>query len=157
MRTRHVPCAILASASLLLALVSLSCSSVNGPGSAGFASVTIPSHSPEEIATATVRIFRADGYKRVIDNSETLTFEKEASRATTLSREGLVDTYYGARTLNRVKVQIEPLGGGTHRLQCEAFLVTGGSDPFFQNEVRVGNVHSRSYQTLLNKVQEELK
>jgi hypothetical protein len=86
-----------------------------------------------------------------------MVFEKEASRATSFSREGLVDTYYGAQTINRVRVEIVPLSDGSNRLQCKAFMVTGGSDPFFQNEVPLANLRSGPYKLLLNKVSKQLK
>jgi hypothetical protein len=141
----------------LLVLASAGCGSLSGPGSASFASVTIRNHSAEEIAAATAQVFGADGYRGGVSGPGAMVFEKEASRATTFSREGLVDTHYGAQTINRVRVEIVPLSDGSHRSQCKAFMVTGGSDPFFQNEVPLANVRSGPYKLLLNKVSKQLK
>ena len=75
-----------------------------------------------------------------------------------MAREGLVGTHYGAQTINRVRVEIVPLSGGTHRLQCKAFVVTGaGGDAFFLEEVPLANLRSRPYQSLLNKVAQQIK
>lgn len=141
---------------LLLVLAGAGCGSLSGPGSASFASANIQNHSAGEIAAATAQVFGADGYRGGVSGSGQMVFEKEASRATTFSREGLVDTHDGAQTINRVRVEIVPLSDGSHRLQCKAFMVSGGSDPFFQDEVPLANVRSRPYQSLLNKVKKQL-
>jgi hypothetical protein len=143
--------------SLLLLLAGAGCGSLGGPGSAGFASVTIKNHSEAEIAAATAQVFGADGYRGGRGGSGQMVFEKGASRATSLSREGVVGTAYGAQTINRVRVEIVSLSGGQYRLQCKAFMVTGGSDPFFQDEVPLANIRSGPYQSLLNKVAKQLK
>lgn len=142
---------------LLLVLGATSCHSLSGPGSASFASVTIPGHSAEEIAAATVQVFGADGYRSGNAGPGQMVFEKEASRATTLSRDGLLATQAGARTINRVRVELVALGDGSQRLQCQAFMVSGGSDPFFQNEVPVTHARRGPYQSLLNKIARQLK
>jgi hypothetical protein len=140
-----------------LALATPGCRSLSGPGSASFASVVIQNHSPLEIATASAKIFGADGYRGGVTGPGQMVFEKEASRATTFSGEGMVDTYYGAQTINRVRAEIVPLADGSYRLQCKAYVVTGGPDPFFQDEVPLTNIRSAPYQSLLNKVAKELK
>ncbi len=86
---------------LLLALAGSGCRSFSGPGSASFASVTIPNHSEEDIAAATAQVFGADGYRGGKTGPDQMVFEKEASRATTFAREGFVGTHYGAQTINR--------------------------------------------------------
>jgi hypothetical protein len=142
---------------LLLALATTGCRSLSGPGSASFASVTIPDRSAIDIANATTQVFGEDGYQGGIVGPGRMLFEKEASRGTTLSRQGLVATHEGARSLNRVKVEIVPLSDGSHRLQCEAFVVSGAGDSFAEEEVRLTNVRSGPYQSLLNKVKKQLK
>ncbi len=142
---------------LLLALAATGCGSLSGSGSASFASVTIQNRSAEEIANATIRVFGADGYRGGQTGSGQMVFEKEASRGTSLAREGLTAGFYGAQTINRVRAEIVHLTGGTFRLQCKAYMVTGGSDPFFQDEVPVTNIRSGPYQSLLNKVAKQLK
>jgi len=156
MITHHRSVLVLASLCLLAVLINTSCGTVSGPGSASFASVTIKNHSTQEIAAATAQVFGADGYRGGMSGSDQLVFEKEASRATSFAREGVVATMYGAQTINRVRVEIVPLGSGTYRLQCRAYMVTGGSDPFFQDEVPVTNMRGGPYQSLLNKVHKQL-
>lgn len=150
-------CAFTALFSVALALASTGCRSLSGPGSASFASVTIQNHTAEEIAVATVQVFGADGYRGGQTGPGQLVFEREASRATSFAREGIVNTTYGAQTINRVRVEIVSSGADSYRLQCKAFMVTGGSDPFFQDEVPLGNIRSGPYQSLLNKVAKQLK
>jgi hypothetical protein len=140
---------------VLLTLLFVGCKSVSGPGSASFASVTIKEHTPAEIHTATGDVFREDGYRGSQVDAMRMIFEKEASRLTTLSRDGLIATSEGARTIERVKTELVDLGGGVYRLQCEAFMVSGAGDSFFENEVRKTNLRSRPYQSLLNKVRKK--
>ncbi len=144
-------------ACLALALMGMGCHSLSGPGSASFASVTIQKHSVEEIAAATAQVFGADGYQGGKSGQGQMVFQKEASRATTMSRDGLVAAQSGARTMNRVRVEIVPLADGAYRLQCQAYMVTGAGDSFFEDEVPLANIRSGPYQSLLNKVAKQLK
>ena len=145
------------SMSLVLALAVTGCRSVGGPASASFASVTIPNRSAGEIATATAQVFGADGYRGGMSGASKMVFDKGASRATTLSRGGLVDTHYGAQTINRVKVEIAAVGETGYRLECKAFVVRNAGDAILQEEVPLANFRSLPYQSLLNKVKKELK
>jgi hypothetical protein len=140
-----------------LGLAGGGCSSVSGPNSASFASVTIKDRSPEQVAAAAVKVFGAEGYAGGMTGPGQMVFQKEASRATTLSREGLVGTHYGARTLNRFRAEIVSLADGSCRLQGKAFVVTGAGDSFFEEEVPLSNIRSGPYQSLLNKVEKQLK
>jgi hypothetical protein len=153
-----IPCAApVALLGLLLALAGAGCQPTGQPNSASFASVTIQNHSAEQIAAATAQVFGADGYRGGPAGGRQMVFEKEASRMTTLSRDGLVATQAGASTINRVRVEIVPLSAGAYRLQCQAYMITGGSDPFFQEETRLTNVRSGPYRSLLKKVADQLK
>src|SRR5262245_25130419 len=141
----------------LFLLAVAGCSSFSGPGSASFASVTITNHTPTEIHDAAAKVFRADGYEAYETSPNKLLFEKEASRFTTFSREGLIATQGGARTMERVYTELVPLGGGAYRLQCEAFMVSNAEDAFMENEVRMTNIRSGPYQGLLEEVAKRLK
>jgi len=102
-------------------------------------------------------VFAADGYTGGMSGASKMVFDRGASRATTLSREGLVDTHYGAQTINRVKVEIVAVGESGYRLQCKAFVVRNAGDPVLQEEVPLANLRSAPYQSLLNKVKKQLK
>jgi hypothetical protein len=141
----------------LLLVAATGCRSLSKPGSASFASVTIRNHSSQEIAAATAKVFGEDGYAGGLSNTGQLVFQKEASRATTLSREGIFATQQGSQTANRVRAEIVPLADGSHRLQCQAYVVRGAGDAFFEDEVRLSNMRSGPYQSLLNKVAKLLK
>jgi len=137
---------------LLLVVAFTGCGTLSEPGSASFASVTIKNHSVEEIHWATAQVFEADGYVGGLSGPGQTVWEKEASRLTTISRDGLVAAQEGARTIERVRTELVELGGGTHRLQCTAYMVSGAGDSFFENEVRLANLRSAPYQMMLNKV-----
>ena len=142
---------------LLLALAAAGCASLDEPASASFASVVIPGRSPEEIAAATEKVFADDGFSGTALGLGGLVFEKEASRARTMSRAGLVGTHDGQRTLIRVRAEIVPLPEGSHRLQCRAYDVTGSGDAFFDDEVALSPLRSGPYRSLLGKVAKALK
>jgi len=127
------------------------------PGSASFAAVVIEQRSPEEIQAAAVQVFQADGYTAHPNGSGQLLFEKEGTRANNLAYNGVVGTHYGAQTLVRVKTEIVALGGGAHRLQCQAYMVRNAGDSFFEDESRLSNLRSGPYQDLLDKVAKRLK
>ena len=126
------------------------------PGSASFASVKIANHSPEEIAQTTTQVFLADGY-RGGGTGGRMVFEKEGSRMDNIAYEGIVGTHYGAQTVLRVKAEIVDLGHGVHRLQCQAYMVRDAGQGFMEEEQRLANVRSRPYQSLLNRVADQLK
>jgi hypothetical protein len=157
MTTQHRAISLLLSLGLLATLAGPGCRSASEPGSTGFASVTIQNHTAQEIAATTARVFGANGYRGGASGPGQMVFEKPASRATSISREGLVGAYYGNQTINRVRVEIVQLAGGTYSLQGKAFMVTGGSDPFFQDEVPLSYARSGPYQSLLKEVQKQLK
>jgi hypothetical protein len=119
--------------------------------------VVIEGKTPEQIHDAAARVFRKDGYEAYQISPVKMVFEREASRLATISRDGLVAAQSGARTLERVRSELVDLGGGSYRLQCEAFMVSGAGDSFFENEVRKTNLRSGPYRSLLNKVEKELK
>ena len=142
---------------LLLVLAVAGCKSASGPGSASFASVIIKNHTPAEIHAAAGDVFREDGYTGTQTAPDRMLFEKEASRLASLSRDGLVATQGGARTMERVRTELVDLGGGTYRLQCQAFMVSGAGDSFFENEVAKTHLRAGPYRSLMNKTGKKLK
>lgn len=137
-------------------LAATGCRSVDEVGSGSFAVVQVEGHSEADIAAALARTFAADGYQGGMVRQGEMLFEKFASRGTSLSREGFSNAFYGAKTVNRVRVSISSQGGGKHRVECQAFMVTGGSDPFFQSEQPIAHMRRAPYQALLNKAAGEL-
>jgi len=133
------------------------CRSASGPGSASFASVVIQGRTLGDIVSTTGQVFREDGFIGAQTGPGSMVFEREASRLSTISRDGLVAAQSGARTIERVRVETVALDGDSHRLQCEAFMVTGAGDSFFENEVRMANLRSGPYRSLMNKVAKLLK
>jgi hypothetical protein len=142
---------------LVCGLFGTGCRSMSGPGSSSFASVVIPHRSAAEVQAATQQVFGENGYWRGASGPGQMVFETEGSRANTLARDGLAAAQAGARTLVRVRVDLEGLGDGSHRLECQAFMVSGAGDSFFEEEHRLTNIRSRPYQKLLNEVAKRLK
>jgi len=148
--------AILALIGFAWLLAGVGCGTLGGSGADSYASVTIRNHTPEEIIAATAQVFGADGYRGAMSGPGQMVFEKSASALTTLSRDGLMATQAGGRTIKRVRVEIVSVADDAYRLQCKAYLVTGGSDPFFQNEAPVSKARSGAYHALLQKVADQL-
>ena len=140
----------------LLALAGAGCGATK-PGSASFASVVIKGHSPPEIARVTAQVFQEDGWVGGSMKGHPIVFQKEGSRMTDLAYGGVADTFYGAKTVVRVKMDLVSLGSDSHRLQCQAYIVKDPGDPFFSQEQKLANVRSGPYQSLLNKVAKQLK
>jgi hypothetical protein len=141
---------------VLLTLTVAGCGATK-PSGASFASVTIKGRSSNEIAQVTAQVFQEDGYRGGSMKGHPMVFQKEGSRMTDVAYQGVADTYYGAQTVVRVKVDIVSLGGDSHRLQCQAYVVRNANDSFFQEEQRLANVRSGPYQSLLNKVAKQLQ
>lgn len=142
---------------LLLVLAVAGCKSASGPGSASFASVVIKNHTPKEIHAAAAEVFQEDGFAAYQVAPEKMVFEKEASRLASLSRDGLVATQAGARTIERVRTELVDLGGGTYRLQCQAFMVSGAGDSFFENEVAKTHMRAGPYRSKMKKIGKKLE
>jgi hypothetical protein len=141
---------------LLGLLLMVGCQS-GKPASASFASVTIPGKTPQEICNAAATVFQENGYQVASLNPSAMVFQKEASRMKSMAYNGVVNTHYGAVTLERVKAELVDLGAGSFRLQCQASIVRGAGDSFFEDESRLSNLRSGPYQSLLNKVAKRLK
>jgi hypothetical protein len=127
------------------------------PSSGSFASVVIQHHSAAEIAATAEQVFRENGYAGGASGPGQMVFNKEGSRANTISRDGLIAAQAGATTIVRVRAELVDLDGGSHRLQCHAFMVSGAGDSFFEDEHRLANFRSRPYQKLLDEVAKRLK
>jgi hypothetical protein len=141
---------------LCAALVSGGCS-LGKPASASFASVVIANRSVEEIQRTAMSVFQGDGYSAIPGSGNTLVFEKEGTRADSLAYNGVVDTHYGAQTVVRFRTDIVDLGGGSLRLQGQAFMVRNANDAFFEDENRLSNFRSGPYQKLLDEVAKRLQ
>jgi hypothetical protein len=141
---------------ILLAAFGLQgCKNLSQPGSASFASVIIRNHSHQEIQQAAAQVFGESGYSGRVTGVDQMLFQKEGTRANNIAYNGLVGTHYGAQTLVRVKTSILDIGGGSLRLQAQAFIVRNAGDSFFEEETRLTNARSRPYQKLLDKVAEK--
>lgn len=139
----------------LLALAVAGCGATK-TGSASFASVTIHGHTAEEIGKVATQVFQDAGYAGGTMGKQ-IVFQKEGSRMTNLAYEGLVGTHEGAQTLVRVKMNLVNLGPEAYRLQCQAYIVRGAGDAFFEQEQRLANIRSGPYQSLLDQVAKQLK
>jgi hypothetical protein len=142
---------------LMLVLVLASGCRVTQPASASFASVEIKDRTPQQICETAATVFEEDGYRVAALSPDNMVFQKEGTRGQSMMHGGFVDTYYGAVVVVRVRAQLEPVGPDTYRLQCQAYMVRGAGDSFFEDEKRLINAKRMPYQMLLNKVASKLK
>ena len=154
--TRLIKSLGLFSLAIVLSLGGSGCRSTGEAGNGRFASVKIQNRNTDVIIATAAAVFREDGYQ-AYSSGQGVVFEKVGSRANTLAWDGIVNAQAGAQTHVRVRAEVEDLGNGTRRLQCQAYMVSGAGDAFFEEEHRVPNYRSGSYQKLLNEVAQRLK
>ena len=154
----HFPCSDLELLAVSLALMAIAFTGchLGQPASASFASVTLKGKDPGQIRDTAVAVFREEGYRAITTTPGKLVFEKEGTTGNTISRDGLVAAQAGAVTIVRVRAEVVDLGSGSQRLQCQAYMVSGAGDSFFEEEHRLANIRSRPYQKLLDEVAKRL-
>ena len=141
---------------LVAAFLGAGCHSMNGPGTAGFASVIISGKTDEQVRATTVAVFREQGYHASAKGRE-LIFQKAGTQANSLARDGLVATSAGAVTQVRVRAEVVQVGGDSLRLQGQAFMVSGAGDAFFEDETPLANIRRGPYQALFDEVARRLQ
>jgi len=144
------------SLTLLCGLAGTGCSSLGKPASASFASVNIRGKTPAEIRDATVAVFFENGYQ-VFPAQQGLIFEKEGTKGNTIAHAGLIASHYGAVTIIRVRVSLVAIGQDAWRLQCQAAMVSGAGDAFFEEEHPIPDYRSGPYQDLLDAAAKKLQ
>jgi hypothetical protein len=143
----------LALALMVLAAVFTGCQSPGG-GKRGLASVTIPHRSAEEIVRAAVTVFRAEGYRDVVATPEDMVFEKTGSGWNTAAYGGWTD----AKPVTvRVRAAVDAQPDGANRLWCDAYMVGDAGNALFEEQHKLTGVRRGPYQSLLNRVAEQLK
>jgi hypothetical protein len=140
----------------LLTIIAPGCR-LGQPASARFASVVIANKSPEQIAEATAQVFRQDGYAAFQAGPGQMVFQKQGSKLNDIGQYGMVDSYYGATTMIRVRAEIVDLGTGSFRLQGQAYMVRNAGDSFFEDEHPLIYARRGPYQRLFDKVAKQLK
>lgn len=139
---------------VLLPVLLCSCAS---PGSDSFASVTIPRRTTAEIHAATRRVFTAEGFRESGATSGDLAFEKRGTSAQNLVHGSLGSAADGSETWVRVRLKLEYLGDGRHRLHAQAYMVPRHGDSFFEEEHRLTKLRRGPYQKLLDQVEASLR
>ena len=147
---------IFATATVLavLGISSIGCRSVTQPEGASFASVVIKGRMGAETRAATVAVFQEDGYTPLGVGMTEFVFQKEGSKMNKVAYGNWVG---GPAVYVRVKVQLVVVSPGVDRLQCKAYMVRNQGDSFFEEDIKLSNVHRRPYQDLLNQVAKRLK
>jgi len=127
------------------------------PEGSSFASVEISGKSSDEICKTTAAVFQEDGYQVSSLTPANMVFQKQGTHGQSLAYGGVVDTYYGASTVVRVRAQLVDLGAKGYRLQAQAYMVRNANDSFFEDESRLTNIRRMPYQNLPDQVAKRLK
>jgi hypothetical protein len=141
----------------LAAFFVTSCSSLDKPASAGFASVLIYNQSLDKIKQATVQVFQANNYQSVPLPDGGQSFEKEATKGEQIAYAGFVGAHEGTRTIVRVRMGIQPQGPNCVLLSCKAYVVTSPGDFVNEQTYPLYGWQSGPYQDLLNSIRDNLK
>ena len=123
-------------------------SSSGGGGSSGFASVVIAGRTETQIRQAAETVFKASGYEVFLPPGGGMTFEKQGSAANNIAYGGWIED---RTTRVRVKAEIVLQPDGSHRLQCQAYMVAHAGDNFFQEEHKLSHFSAKPYQKLLDE------
>jgi hypothetical protein len=135
-----------------VALTTTGCRSTNQPYSASFASVEITGRTLDQIRSATVTVFREDGFATKGTSSMTLECNREGTR---MNKFAYGDWVGNSGVMERVKVEIVQLSADKYRVQCNAYMVRdpGG----LEDEVKLAHIRRAPYQSLMNKIAARLK
>lgn len=134
---------------LCLALLE-GCQSPNISRSDVLVSVTIDCSSLARVRVAVIKVFEAAEFegKSVFDPE--MVFERRGSLGDNLLRGGLLS----AKTIERVRVRVTPLGAETFRLDCSAFTVQYAGDRVMEDEYRIRR--KEPYQRLFEQVRRQV-
>ena len=139
---------------LLATLAVTGCKSSSGDAVSGFASVVIPGSSEAQIRKTAEAVFRADGYEFIGALGGGMTFEKRGSLANDIAYGGWIED---RTTRVRVKAEIVLLPDGSHRLQCQTYIVQHAGESFFEEESKLPHFRAGPYRKLLDEVASRLQ
>ena len=135
-----------------IAVLTLGCQSPHGWTSNRMASVMIKNHSREEITTATKDVFREHSYQTLRNGPDEYVFEKKGSGMNTLVYGDLT----GQPVWVRVKVALHEQNPSETLVECDAYIVQGHGNSFFEEERKLPNYGSGPYQELLDQIKMRL-
>jgi len=125
------------------------------PAAASFASVIITNATEIEVRRVTKAVFFEAGYSNFGGSRGEMVFEKEGTRANQIVHGGWLQDN---PVKWRVRAQIVPVSvDGSLRLQCKAYRVTDAGSSLFEEEYKLTNFRSGSYQKLLDEVAQRLR
>jgi len=139
---------------LLLAAVLFagSCSSMDKPASASFASVVIVNQTPEQIRQAVFTVFQDNGYQTIPQSDATLVFQREATRREQIDYAGFAGAQAGEKVAIRVRVNVWPKNLGAYWVGCKAYAVCNPGQGVFENTTALFDFQSKPYQKLMDQV-----
>jgi hypothetical protein len=137
---------------LCVAMFTPGCQSPQGGSSNRMASVMIANRSREEIATVTKDVFRAHSYQILRNGPDEYVFEKEGTGMNTFVYGGLS----GEAVWVRVKLVLHEQSPGETLVECDAYIIRGHGNKFFEEEQKLPKFQHGPYQELLDQIKMRL-
>jgi hypothetical protein len=134
---------------LLLCFVS-ACHSPNRDVTNRMASIIVTNCTASQIDAAIRTVFERN-FTLAGDAGEPLVYERRGS-----FMNGVVYGDWGDRVWERVRVYQRPLDQTRTLIDCDATMVKGHGDPFFEEEQKTYGTRKTGYQNLLNEVKKSL-
>ena len=116
------------------------------------ASVMIENRSRDEITTATKDVFREHSYQTVRDGSDEYIFEKKGTSMNTL----VYGDLSGEPVWVRVKLALHEQNPGKTLVECDAYIIRGHGNKFFEEEQKLPKFQHGPYQELLDQIKMRL-
>jgi hypothetical protein len=135
-----------------LAMLTPGCQSSHGWSSDRKASVMIANRSREEIMTATRDIFREHSYQILRNGPDEYVFEKRGSSMDTV----VYGDLSGEPVWVRVKLVLHEHSPSETLVECDAYIIRGHGNSFFEEEQKLPKYKHGPYQELLDQIKTRL-
>jgi hypothetical protein len=135
-----------------VAMFTPGCQSPHGWSSNRMASVMIKNQSHELIMTATKDVFREHSYQTLRDGPDEYVFEKQGTGMNTF----VYGDLSGEAVWVRVKLVLHEQSPGETLVECDAYIIRGHGNSFFEEEQKLPKYKSGPYQELLDQIKMRL-
>ena len=137
----------------VLALLALGCRSPHSQISDSMAAVMVENRPREVIVAATRNVFREHAYQTLRDGPDEYVFEKPGTAMNT----AVYGDLSGEQVWVRVKVNVQELNPNQTLVECDAYIIRGHSNSFFEEEQKLPKFSGGPYQELLDQIKGRLR
>jgi len=132
------------------------CQTVGGTSGDGkdLAAVSLKADSLQQVKQATLLVFAQKGYALDFDSAKQLVFAKRASTGSNILYGGWPGI--DPPVEDRVQLYIAEDGPGEFTLHCDAYVVSGSGQGFFEEKRPVYKTRASAYRKLLEDVKKQI-